>query len=206
MSDAHFDGPPQDIIELGRIASAYGVQGWVKVYPHSSQAEVLLQSDHWWLKAPVAPAGGAGAFAPARQAKVLASRPHGSTVVARLDIAPDRNAAEALKGHSIWVSREFFPPEEDDEYYWVDLIGCMLYGQGHDGSQELIGQVTSVSDNGAHAVLHVARGRFEADGQLTLLQNQKGRHLEVLVPFVQAHVHTVDIAGKRLESDWPADF
>jgi len=206
MTDAYSGDPPQDLVELGRIVSAYGVQGWVKIQPHSSQAEVLLQSEAWWLKAPVPLAGGAGAFALSRQTRIMAARPHGATVVARLDAAPDRNAAEALKGHTIWVSRSLFPSEEEDEYYWVDLIGCRLYGQAESGSQELIGEVASVSDNGAHAVLHVARARVDANGGITLLQNQKGRTIEVLVPFVRAHVHAVDLAAKRLESDWPADF
>ena len=204
MTDTHSE-QAQDLIELGRIVSAYGVQGWVKIQPHSVQAEVLLQSKSWSLKAPVPLAGGAGAFAPFRVAKVLASRPQGSTVVARIDLAPDRNAAEALKGHTVWVSRSMFPPEEDGEVYWVDLIGCHLFGQ-RDGQQTLIGEVVEVSDNGAHAVLHVARGQLDDQGQIVLMQNQKGRHIEVLVPFVHAHVHTVDIAAKRLESDWPADF
>jgi len=205
MADTESGDSPHDLIELGRIVSAYGVQGWVKIQPHSSQAEVLLQSKGWWLKAPVPLTGGAGAFAPFRRTTVQAARPQGSTVVARLDLSPDRNTAEALKGHTVWVSRSQFPPEEEDEYYWVDLIGCHLYGQ-KDGRPELIGQVVDVSDNGAHAVLHVARGHLDANGEIALLQNEKGRRIEVLVPFVSAHVHTVDIAAKRLESDWPADF
>lgn len=205
MADAYSGDLPQDLIELGRIVSAYGVQGWVKIQPHSSQAEVLLQSKDWWLKAPVPLTGGAGAFAPPYPAKVVAARPQGSTVVARLGNAPDRNAAEALKGYTVWVSRALFPSEDTDEYYWVDLIGCQLFGDA-DGQQKLIGQVVNVSDNGAHAVLHVARARVEESGQVTLLQNEKGRNIEVLVPFVHAHVHTVDIAAKRLESNWPVDL
>src|SRR5690606_33570992 len=175
MTDTQSGDSPHDLIELGRIVSAYGVQGWVKIQPHSSRAEVLLQSKDWWLKAPVPLTGGAGAFAPPRPAKVMAARPQGLTVVARLDAAPDRNAAEALKGHTVWVSRALFPSEDDDEYYWVDLIGCQLFGEA-DGRQQLIGQVVNVSDNGAHALLHVARARIEEDGQVTLLKNQKGRN------------------------------
>lgn len=204
MSDSRSGDVPHDLIELGRIVSAYGVQGWVKIQPHSS-AQVLLQSKDWWLKAPAPLIGGAGAFASIRKVGVLAARPHSATVVARLDASPDRNAAEALKGHTVWVPRSLFPPEEEGEVYWVDLIGCQLYGKADDGSA-LIGQVVEVSDNGAHAVLHVARARINEQGEVVLLQNEKGRNIEVLVPFVQAHVHTVDIAAKRLESDWPVDF
>lgn len=205
MADTLTGDLPLDLIELGRIVSAYGVQGWVKIQPHSSQAEALLQCKDWWLKAPAPLTGGAGAFSPVRKAAVLGVRPHGATVVARLDASPDRNTAEALKGHTVWVPRSLFPDEEEDEFYWVDLIGCLLYGQAEDGPA-LIGQVVSVSDNGAHAVLHVARARLNEQGEVVFLQNQKGRNIEVLVPFVRAHVHTVDIAAKRLDSDWPADF
>jgi 16S rRNA processing protein RimM len=35
----------------------------------------------------------------------------------------DRNAAEALRGARIFVSRSSFPAVAKDEYYWVDLIG-----------------------------------------------------------------------------------
>jgi len=197
---------PGDLVELGRIVSAYGVRGWVKVQPHSSQAEVLLQAAQWWLKAPVSPLGEAGAFSRPLAAAVLAARPQGASVVAQLDLAPDRDAAEALKGHTVWAPRFAFPPAQDDEYYWVDLIGCRLYGLADNGDKALIGEVVEVSDNGAHAVLHVARAREDAQGGLVLLRNQKGRTIDVLVPFVQAHVPVVDIAGKRLESDWPVEF
>jgi len=205
MTGALSSDVPHDLVELGRIVSAYGVQGWIKIQPYSSQAEVLLQCKNWWLKEPAPLAGGAGSFAPVRRVGVQAARPHGATLVARLDSAPDRNAAERLKGHTVWVPRSLFPAEDPDEFYWVDLIGCQLYGQS-EGGAAFIGQVVSVSDNGAHAVLHVARAHLNEQGEVLLLKNQKGRNIEVLVPFVEAHVHTVDIAAKRLESNWPADF
>ena len=42
MSAAASNAAPADLIELGRITAAYGIKGWVKVQPHSAQAEVLL--------------------------------------------------------------------------------------------------------------------------------------------------------------------
>lgn len=205
MTDIHNNDTPHDLIELGRVVSAYGVRGWVKIQPHSSQAEVLLQCKQWWLKAPASRIGGAGALAPARKLPVLSSRRHGSTVVAQLDGILDRTVAETLKGHTIWVPRGEFPAANEDEVYWADLIGCRLYGQSED-KPALIGQVVNVSDNGAHAVLHVARGHIDEQDQVILQKDQKGRSIEVLVPFVRAHVHTVDIDAKRLDSDWPLDF
>lgn len=196
--------PPADLVELGRIVSAYGVRGWVKIQPHSSNGQVLLAAKTWWLKAPALKAS-PGASPLAFAVQVVASRPQGATVVAQLDAAPDRDRAEALKGHTVWVPRADFPAADDDEYYWVDLIGCKLFGE-HEGRSMLIGQVLDVIDNGAHAVLRVGRATADAGGELTFMQNEKGKTVEVLVPFVSAHVHTVDIAAQRLESNWPAEF
>lgn len=194
---------PADLVELGRVVSAYGVRGWIKIQPHSSDAQVLLAAKTWWLNPP-APLGSAGVLASPFAAAVLACRPQGATVVAQLDCVPDRDVAETMKGHSIWVSRSVFPTAQDDEYYWVDLIGCRLFGE-HDGKPALIGEVLDVVDNGAHAILRVGRATLGDDGQLAFIHTEKGRMDEVLVPFVAAHVHTVDLPGKRLDSNWPAE-
>jgi 16S rRNA processing protein RimM len=195
---------PGDLVELGRVASAYGVKGWVKIQPYSSQAEVLLNAATWWLKAP-APLSRAGALSSPSPVKVLACRAHGSSVVANLGGVDDRTRAESLKGYGIWVSRSAFPSSDPDEYYWVDLVGCCLWGE-RDGVPELIGTVSEVLDNGAHAVLRVARMAAGPGGELAVLEDSRGRALEVLVPFVAAHVHHVDLAARRLDSDWPVDF
>ena len=55
---------PDDLIELGRIISAYGVRGWVKIQPHSAQGTVLRAAPVWWLVAPVAPLAKPGAPVP----------------------------------------------------------------------------------------------------------------------------------------------
>lgn len=198
-------GIPDDLVELGRIVSAYGVKGWVKIQPHSANAEVLLKAKTWWLQAPVPLAGSSGAFLRPYVSQVVAARPHGATVVAQLSTVPGRDQAEALKGHTIWVPRSSFPAADDDEYYWVDLIDCQLWGE-LDGIPALIGKVVEVIDNGAHGVLRVARATQDEQGKLTLLLNARGRTVDVLVPFVNAHVHTVDIANKRLESNWPVEL
>jgi 16S rRNA processing protein RimM len=198
-------GAPDDLIELGRIVSAYGIKGWVKIQPHSTQAEVLLKASTWWLRAPLSSLEESGVLSRALPAKVLACRPQGLTVVANLDTVPDRDRAEAMKGHTVWVPRAAFPKPDPDEYYWVDLIDCRLFGL-LDDQPALIGKVIEVLDNGAHAVLRVARAAQDQQGGLVLQKNDKGRYVEILVPFVNAHVHTVDIANKRLESNWPVEL
>lgn len=200
----HSPVSPGDLVELGRVTGGYGIRGWVKIQPHAAGSSALLQAREWWLRQPVAPLQ-QGEPGPARRVKVLKSRTQGSTIVGSLQGVVDRTQADALRGCTVWVSRAAFPDTDTDEYYWVDLIGCTLYGE-QDGESVLLGVVHDITDNGAHAVLHIKRQALDENGAPVALRDDKGRDLESLVPFVSAHVHSVDLAKRRLESNWPADF
>lgn len=202
MADTGAAKAPNDLVELGRIVSAYGVRGWVKAQPHSSQSTVLRAAPVWWLCPPSGPVATPADYSSSASlpASVLSRctphavkqcRPQGLTVVAELDGVPDRDVADSKRGYTIYVSREYFPQAKSDEYYWVDLIGCQVFTE-----DQLMGQVQEVLDNGAHAILRVK----------TLKLDAKGRPQEVLVPFVAAHVQHVDIKTRRIETDWPFDL
>jgi len=188
------------LIELGRITAAYGVKGWIKVQPHSTQAEALLTSRQWCLGHP------AGDSAQAQTVKVIAARPQGNTVVAQIQGVTDRTQAEALRGQPVCVPRSAFPAPKEGEYYWVDLLDCWVYGQ-HDGQSVLLGRVADVIDNGAHAVLKVEKRVASSDNaEFVVAVDAKGRPVELLVPFVDAHLRAVDLTARRIDTDWPADF
>lgn len=189
---------PNDLVPVARVVGAYGVQGMVKLQPFATQDTVLLQLKHWWLQSP---AQGAVPV-PARMQRC---RAHGDTIVATLAIVRTREEAQALKGHSILVSRADFPGLEEDECYWVDLIDCQVFLQ-QTQPPALIGTVSEVSDNGAHAVLHILQQSSGADGQLQAVCSAKGKPKYTLIPFVKAVVPVVDLSKKRLEVDWPVDF
>jgi 16S rRNA processing protein RimM len=191
---------PDDLVAVGRVAAAHGVHGWLKIQPYSEPGEALSSSQTWWLTPAAASTG-----RQARALRVLACRPGGTHLLAQLQGIGDRDAALALRGRVIWVPRASFPAPDSDEYYWVDLIGCRFYGMSA-GEPVLLGQVDEVFDNGAHAVLQVALGDFASpDGDFRTRLDARGRPRRVLVPFVAAHVHHVDVAARRIDSDWPAD-
>jgi len=197
---------PDDLVELGRIVGAYGVKGWVKVQPHSAQADVLRQASTWWLTR-LAPETARGVVTSEPVAyKALQARPQGASVVAQLAGIADRDQAEALRGCAVRVSRSVFPAAADDEYYWVDLIGCAFYTNA-DGEQARVGVVENVLDNGAHAILRVVLQRAPAPGgEPEPWRDAKGRPLEMLVPFVGAHILAVDLPARRIDSNWPTEF
>ena len=96
---------PDDLVIVGYVSGAFGLQGWVKIRPYSTTADALLEAPLFWLES----AAQAGVAPNLREVKRLSSKIHGEDVVARLDEVPDRTAAEALKGTVVKVSRQAFP-------------------------------------------------------------------------------------------------
>ncbi|MBO1925909.1 hypothetical protein J4711_14835 [Staphylococcus epidermidis] len=41
---------PADAVEVGRIADAWGIKGWFKVYAFSSAPEALFAAKSWFLQ------------------------------------------------------------------------------------------------------------------------------------------------------------
>ncbi len=105
---------------------------------------------------------------------------------AKLKGVDDRNAAEALKGVGLYVTREQLGDADDeDEYFHADLMGLAVEQVG----KGVIGKVTAVQNFGADDLLEIA---------LT------GRKVTVLLPFTREAVPVVDLAGGRVVVDPPA--
>jgi 16S rRNA processing protein RimM len=106
-------------------------------------------------------------------------RPARDHLVARLRGIDDRDAAERLTNINLFVPRERLPATEDDDtFYYADLVG--LAAVGADGTD--FGTVLAVHDFGAG----------------TLLEIQPKTGAPMLLPFTQAAVPTVDLAGGRV--------
>lgn len=180
---------PDDLVIVGYVSGAFGLQGWVKIRPYSTTADALLDAPSFWLEYSAQTAG-----APSlSEYKRLSSKVHGEDVVARLDEVPDRTAAEALKGCVVKVSREAFPALAQDEFYWVDLIGLSVQNlQG-----ENLGVVRAMMDNGAQSILRVA-GSDVPEAELI-------KH-ERLIPFVDHFIKEVDREEKKIIVDWGIDY
>jgi 16S rRNA processing protein RimM len=201
------DGSPDDLIELGRIAGAHGIKGWIKVQPFSSDSQALGATKRWWLVAPAPklPSSRNEDNSSAKPIDLAWAKPHGAQWMASIKGCNDRNAAEALKGHTISVSRADFPRLDADEFYWVDLIGCEAIS---DDSGELVplGVVESIQDSPAHPILVIRQQIVDDTGQRVDQLDAHDKPVYSLVPFVQAHVGEVDLVARTMVVHWPSDF
>lgn len=178
---------PDDAVEVGAVVDAYGLKGWVKVAAHADAGrggDALLSAKRWWLLK-----GHERSSAPALQAKI-----HSDSIVAHLGDTADRDAALALRGTRVYICRSDFPALEDDEFYWVDLLGLDVVNV----AGVTLGKVADMIDNGAHSVLRIEYPATGKDG--------KPVTGERLIPFVGVYVKTVDQAAKQIIVDWEADY
>jgi len=179
-----------DLIELGAVQDAQGLQGQIKVRPHSSDPVALLSSKELWLS--LIPRRSVGAMfneqASLKLYQVKQAKMHSGAVVIALVGIADRDQAEALKGARILVSRDVFPKTDGDSYYWVDLIGCKAVNLQGDS----LGEVIDVNDNGAHGIIALGDSETQAVKQL--------------VPFVKEAVQNVDLPNRLITLDWHPDW
>jgi len=109
--------------------------------------------------------------------KVVRVTPRG--VIARVAGITDRNAAEALRGTPLYALRADLPEAEAGEYYYADLVGL----RADDVEGNRIGTVAGVHNYGAGDLLEL---RLD------------GVAVTELIPFTDAFVPVVDIAGGRV--------
>jgi 16S rRNA processing protein RimM len=122
----------------------------------------------------------------ARQFEVTHVREARDHLVATLKGIATREDAERLNGIELYIARENLPETDDDEYYHADLIGLAAVN----AANEPLGRVTAIHNFGAGDIIEIA----PAQGPTMLL------------PFTNAVVPTVDLAGGRVVIELPPEI
>jgi len=162
-------------IRVARIGAAHGVRGEVKLWPFTQDPLA------------VAAYGALETEDGVRSFKVESLRPAKDHLVARLAGIADRNAAEALRNLDLFVPRDRLPPiAEPDTFYHADLVGLDVVTQ--DGAQ--VGTVHAVHNFGAGDILEIM---------------PIGRGDPVMLPFTEATVPKIDLAGRQITVVPPAE-
>ncbi len=150
---------------LGVVIGAQGLKGEVKVKTFTRSPETL--GDYGALHDKD---GRAFHVASVRAAKDIA--------IATFKGCASREAAEALKGVELFVSRAALPEADDDEFYHADLVGLAA----EDTEGRAIGIVRAVHNFGAGDVIEIVR----ADGD------------EVFLPFTREVAQLIDTEAGRI--------
>jgi 16S rRNA processing protein RimM len=163
-----------DLICIGAIAGAFGISGEVRLKSFCSEPTDIANYG------PLLTEDGGRTF------HITLTRPVAGGLGARIQGVTTKEEADALRGTSLFVSRERLPSLPDDEFYHADLIGLDAYDTGG----ELIGKVTAVYNHGAGDILEISPMRHKS---------------ALLLPFTVAIVPNVDLAAGRIVVDVPEE-
>jgi 16S rRNA processing protein RimM len=122
----------------------------------------------------------------ARSFEVATAREAKGHLVATLKGVATREDAERLNGIELYIAREKLPSTDTDEYYHADLIGLAAVNVAN----QPIGRVTAIHNFGAGDIIEIAPPHGAT----------------MLLPFTNAVVPTVDLAGGRVVIELPSEI
>ncbi len=128
-----------DLIQVGRVAGAFGVRGEVRITSFTGDPLALV--DYKMLQRE----DGSPALT------LTAGRAVKGGVIVRAKEIETREQAEALRGLKLFIARDRLPEPEEDEFYVTDLIGLSV----ETAEGEVLGRVKAVQDFGAGDLLEI---------------------------------------------------
>ena len=164
---------PEDILEIGKIVGVHGIRGQVKLYSYAESTDPFRPGKAVTIKRPD------GSY---RAYTVQKVQPYKNMLRMAFEEIDSRDAAEAVVGSAVFVSRSALPEPEPDTWYWCDLIGLDVYA----GERGFIGQVASMIETGSNDVF--------------VVRNNGG---ETLIPAIDSIVIDIDIAANTMRVALP---
>jgi 16S rRNA processing protein RimM len=162
-------------VVMAKVLGPFGVRGWVKIQPYTEEPDSLVQYTTWWLRV----------GEEWREVALEESERHAGHMVARLRGCLTREDAARYSGAQVAVDRQAMPNAREGEFYRDDLVGLTVMNL----SDENLGNVTEIFENGAHPILRVGWTGGER-----------------LLPFIPQVVSSIDIEAGEIRVDWGADW
>jgi 16S rRNA processing protein RimM len=163
-------------ILIGKIVKPFGIKGEVVLDFFADDAGILQEAEYFTIRDPRS----AGGF---RKLNILEMRDTAQVltdsirVIARIDISPDRNQAELLRGTDIFIDEDKLPELAEDEYYIKDLVGLEVFYP-----DELFGTIENVIQIGEKYVFFIDR----TDKR------------KIAVPMEEKYIEQIDISLKKV--------
>ncbi len=151
-----------DKILAAKITKVFGVRGEVKIVcyledPYKIEEYPLFDKDGKPIKLKISN----------KNKAVVGNSYEGAILIVKLDEVNDRNAAEKLRNFEIFVKREDFNNLDEDEFYYVDLIGLDVV----DENKNKLGKVLNVMDYGAGGILEIEFENSDPSKNLEKVEN-----------------------------------
>lgn len=156
---------------IAKVVKTVGLQGELKLYPYSDFI-------HHYLKVGASLVLWNETKDTRMEVVIRHVRPQGATYLVQFKNYLDRQQVEPLLNQFVQIPHQDLAPLKKNQFRFPDLMDCQVIdSQGH-----VQGTVGAILNAGAQPLLRVIR-----PGQS-----------DVLIPFVDVFIHSVDIPQKRI--------
>jgi 16S rRNA processing protein RimM len=163
-----------DPVIIGSFGKTFGVRGWIKVNSFTIPQKNILDFKPWLIQK----------NSSWEEFYFEDSRDRIDSIIVKLPNCSSPEEARNFTNIKIGVWLEKLPKLQEDEYYWVDLVGLKVLNlNGID-----LGVVRDLMATGANDVLVVIGERKR------------------LIPYVSDVILKVDLVKKIIHVDWELDF
>ena len=160
---------------VGKIGAPFGVHGWLKIHSYTEFDINIINYHPWYLSASNADHSEWTAV------QVENGRPHGETIIVKLQHVNSPEEARLLTGKYIAIKRSQLPELKPEEYYWSDLEGMVVINK----AGITLGTVIYLMETGSNDVL--------------VIKNDK----EYAIPYLPGSVILkVDLEKREIHVDW----
>ncbi|HOO32009.1 MAG TPA: ribosome maturation factor RimM [Thermotogota bacterium] len=162
-------------IAIGRIATAHGLKGEVKVKPYTNYDDVFVAGAMYLI------------FNPEKRRHLLVKvdkiKDAGKHLIVHFDGFDNIEAASRISGFEIFIDLEKLPDRGEDTYYFYQLMGCTVI----DETGTELGKVFDVQETGSADVLCIFPEGADPE---------EDRDQEIMIPVVRDYVTKIDKVNK----------
>ena len=161
-----------DLFVIGEVVKPHGVKGKIKVKYYGedldgfSRYRKVILRDRW--DSP-------------KTYEIVEVVSQSRLLILRLKGIESIEDVQPLVGKEILIEKDFLPDLEEDEYYWVDLVGMEVETEGG----KKLGTLKEIFSTGANDVYVV-----------------EGRRGEIFLPATQEVITSVDRLQKVMKARW----
>lgn len=159
---------PENLILLGEVTRPHGLTGILRIRSYAESEASFRDAEKIFIESP------SGEL---RSYEVVDIQPHKNIFLLKLAGLNSLEQAEEFRGAGIYVEKNTSTSDEDDAYYWYELIGLGVYLD----SGRYVGIVEQVFPTAGNDIYVVREGEKE-----------------FLIPAVHDVVKEIDLAGGRM--------
>ncbi len=158
----------KDLILIGQVVRPYGLTGLLRIVSYAESKETFLRAGSVFLDK-----GEDGLF----ERRVVSIRAHHSIYLLKVSGLRSVDEAEFFRGAAILIGKDSVVRNDEDEFFWYELIGLNVY--------LTTGQY-----------LGVLKGIFPTGSNDVYVVENEGR--EFLIPAIHQVVKEINRAQKRM--------